>query len=332
MLNSKTKIKIKYFGGILLLLACIYYAKEQVNLTEMSLVFQSINILPVILSIPVILLSNLLRAYRWKLLLQVIKPEIKINSVFGSIMVGHLLNSFSIKFGEIARPIVLAEKEKISKTSVIASAIIEGLADFVFILTSFVICLILMTSEISTALNFDYGDINSNIYVYLIISFVLIFLLIVFRKIILNSIYSKLSYELRLKCEQKIELLKLGFSSIRDLKSLIALSLNTLFLWFTYALVMYILFLAFDFQSTKTLTFFDSIIIVIFAGIATALGFTPASVGVYHLIVASIIISLYSIESSQAYAYATLAHFMNLLVQSTFGLYYYIRFGIKSST
>ncbi len=332
MMNSQIKNIIKYIVGIIILFACIYFTSKQVNIGEVTTVLKQIYIFPVLLSIPFILLSNLIRAYRWKILLRVIKPEIKVNNILGSIMVGHLLNSFSIKFGEIARPLVLAEHEKISKTSVLASVVIEGLADFLFLILSLAICLIFMTNEISTALNIDLAKFDINFIVYFALLALFLILLFVFRKEIREYFSEILPEKLRNNCERKIELFKIGMASVKDSKSIFLISIYTLLLWFAYAIVMYILFWSFDFQIEQTMTIYDALIIVIFAGIATALGFTPASVGVYHLIVASIIISLFSIESSQSYAYTTLTHFMNLLVQSAFGIYSYVRFSINLRT
>jgi len=327
MVNIVIKKIIRYTFVIIVLILCIYFASNQVDLSEIKIVLSSIHLIPVLLSIPLVLITNLIRAYRWKYLLKVLKPDIRTNNIFGSIMVGHLLNSFSIKFGELARPIVLAQREKMSKTSVLASAIIEGFADFLFLLLAFILFIFILFDELSKSLSIDIYSLFSQNYILLISVFVAFSAIIIFRKSLFNSIIKIVPDKFKQTANDKVELFKLGLSTAGSIKTIIILSLFTIVLWFSYATVVFVLFWAFDFHLIYNLNIFDALIIVIFAGIATALGFTPAAIGVYHLIVASIMISLYNIESSESYTFASLLHLVNLVVQAFAGVLYYIGFG-----
>jgi uncharacterized protein (TIRG00374 family) len=69
-----------------------------------------------------------IRAYRWGLLLSPFKKNIAISSLLNFTLIGFMISYLLPgRLGEIARPVMLAEKEKIKKSQAIATIINERL-------------------------------------------------------------------------------------------------------------------------------------------------------------------------------------------------------------
>ncbi|MFZ4621233.1 MAG: lysylphosphatidylglycerol synthase transmembrane domain-containing protein, partial [Bacteroidota bacterium] len=84
-----------------------------------------------ILLIGLNIFSHLLRAYRWKVLIEPIKSGVSVHSTFASLMVGFMINGFIPRAGEIARSYVLGRKEKIPIGSVLSTVILERILDII---------------------------------------------------------------------------------------------------------------------------------------------------------------------------------------------------------
>jgi hypothetical protein len=326
-LNKKL---IKYTLATAILILSLYLSAQQIAFDELLLLLQELDYVWILISIPVLIASNLIRVFRWKVILAPISTNIKTHNAFSAIMIGHLLNSFTLRFGEIARPVILAKKEKLPIAAVISTSVIESGVDFVFLIALFAISLVFLSEPLFKLLNFD-SVLQGSIGMVFILIFVScsIFILYRFRHQLWLWIKALLPMKFAQMLEDSMSSFVQGFVTLKSPKFYIKMTLHTMVLWLNYALVMYLVFFAFPFQSVIQLSFVDSILVVVFAGIANAIAFTPGSVGVYHLIVANIMTALYSITSNEAFAYATIIHIINLVVLSVIGAIYFVIEGIS---
>jgi hypothetical protein len=85
----------------------------------------------------------LVRAYRWGLLLKPFKKKIALSSLLNFTLIGFMISYLLPgRLGEIARPVMLAEKEKIKKSQAIATIINERLFDLLFVLILLIVYLV----------------------------------------------------------------------------------------------------------------------------------------------------------------------------------------------
>ncbi|MBE2189574.1 MAG: flippase-like domain-containing protein [Desulfobulbaceae bacterium] len=327
-LNKKL---IKYTLATAILILSLYLSARQIAFDELFLLLQELDYVWILLSVPVLIASNYIRVLRWKIILAPISTTVKTHNAFSAIMIGHLMNSFTLRFGEITRPIILAKKEKLPIAAVISTSVIESGVDFVFLIIVFIISLAFLSEPLFKFLNFDsvlQGSIGMVLIFILVSSF--IFILYRFHHQIWHWLKTFLPVKFAQILEDSISSFVQGFVTLKSPKFYVKMTLHTIFLWLIYALVMYLVFFAFPFQTVIQLTFVDSILVVVFAGIANAIAFTPGSVGVYHLIVANIMTALYLITLNEAFAYATIIHIINTVVLSFIGAIYFVIEGISS--
>ncbi len=79
----------------------------------------------------------ILRAIRWGILLSPTKKKISLNNLFSLTLVKYVINIIPPRIGEIAGSVLLARKEKIPATSVIAASLFERVLDLLAVLVMF---------------------------------------------------------------------------------------------------------------------------------------------------------------------------------------------------
>ena len=101
----------------------------QVNIEQLKEALSTADYAYVPLAVLLTLLTNILRSYRWKYLLNPIRP-IGIASVFSGVAIGSMANNvLPARLGELVRSYFLGQKEDLSKSSTLATIVVERLFD-----------------------------------------------------------------------------------------------------------------------------------------------------------------------------------------------------------
>ncbi|HEY3175300.1 MAG TPA: lysylphosphatidylglycerol synthase transmembrane domain-containing protein [Candidatus Polarisedimenticolia bacterium] len=85
-----------------------------------------------------------LRSYRWRILLTPMKGRIGFYNLFSTTSVGYLISFAFFRVGEVLRPLMLAQREGISKSSTVATCVLERLMDFLSVAFLFGVYLIFL--------------------------------------------------------------------------------------------------------------------------------------------------------------------------------------------
>jgi uncharacterized protein (TIRG00374 family) len=89
------------------------------------------------------------RAFRWRSLLTHLKRGIPFASLLSCTIMGFMLSYVFLRVGELARPVLLARRERMSKGSVIATVAVARMMDFLAVLLLFSIYMIGFSSRLS---------------------------------------------------------------------------------------------------------------------------------------------------------------------------------------
>jgi hypothetical protein len=116
---------------------------NRINFNEIKSIWWSTPILYPILFLLLALPQYCVRAYRWGLLLRPFKRQIAFTGLLNFTLIGFMISYLLPgRLGEIARPVLLAEKEKIKKSQAIATIINERLFDLLTVLLLLVLYLV----------------------------------------------------------------------------------------------------------------------------------------------------------------------------------------------
>lgn len=267
--------------------------------------FRTANYFWVFLVLASFTISNVSRAFRWRMLLQSLGYRPRILNAFASVVIMYLANLFLPRIGEIVRAATLSRYEKIPVEKVIGTVAVGRVVD--------VISLLIVTG---LAFIFEYDKImkyfegsgstdaaveseGSGILIYLLGGLVLIGgLLFVFRKSLQSSaIYKKIIDLLRGFWE--------GIQTILNLEKPWMFLLHSLNVWVMYFLMCYLCF--FSFTPTEHLGPGAGLMVFLYGSLGIVIP-SPGGMGTYQWLVVQALL-LYGIVESDAFSYANIIFF-----------------------
>jgi uncharacterized protein (TIRG00374 family) len=315
-----------------LIVGSIWGVVHNLDIDQFIEIFSNIRWEYALLSVPIAILSNVVRAVRWKIYLKPIKEAKSFLNLFSAVMVGYAINNITPRGGEIVRPFVYARRENISKSAVLATIIVERVIDVIFLLILFFIAFLASKESIMAA--FPWLTTDSLTYMSILVLAVVVMLFLVISTNIVERIIKLVAKPLLPKYYDKIaatwDNFKVGFASLKNGKSYIKNILYSALMWFLYAIPSYMMFFCFDFQDTLHLGIFDAGLLLVVSGIGMSIAPTPGGIGVYHWLITTALMSLHpSISNEEALAFATVAHGVNLLQQVLVGMIFIVRENVR---
>ncbi|MGW8282546.1 MAG: lysylphosphatidylglycerol synthase transmembrane domain-containing protein, partial [Gemmatimonadota bacterium] len=124
------KHRWKTLLGVLITVALLVWVLRDVSPREVWHELRQAD--PIWLGLAVVLatFSMVLRAIRWRVLLEPVKDDTSFDSRFGAVCVGFAVNNLlPARMGEITRALALSRKEAVSLSASVASLVVERILD-----------------------------------------------------------------------------------------------------------------------------------------------------------------------------------------------------------
>jgi len=151
----KKTASLSLFIGLAVSVAALYLAFRQVPFSDLMAYLKSINYFWIIPTILLALAGFMLRVYRWQLILGSSQP-IGFWQAFHPLMIGFMLNCvLPGRVGEVARPIILQQKEKVPFSTGLATVAAERTFDALILLLLF--SWMLTVVQIDPVLEINFG-------------------------------------------------------------------------------------------------------------------------------------------------------------------------------
>tara|TARA_B100001059_G_scaffold60449_2_gene56195 strand:+ start:2868 stop:3863 length:996 start_codon:yes stop_codon:yes gene_type:complete len=322
--NTKTAINTLVFltlGGVL-----FYWAIMNQDTDELWGQIKQVNLFWVGLSVFCGVISHLLRALRWNLLLEPMNYKASTVNSFHAVIIGYLVNMALPRVGEITRPAILGKLEKIPFNKLLGTVLIERVVD-IFI-TLFLAGIIFI---IQFQLIIDFVQkllLNQNIP-----SIIILLGLITVFVIALYLAYLKRNWFYGIPIIQKFKTFIYGI--IDGIKTIYSLRRKGLFIayslmiWTMYFLMPFLIFYAFD--GTAHLGISAGFTVLLFGTIAMIIPI-PGGIGTFEVIVPEAL-NIYGVSSSVADSYTLMTHAIQFLVIFCVGIFstVYVIFKLKKA-
>ena len=308
---------IKYFLGVLISVIGLYYAFRQVNIWELWISIKNVNIILILLAVFILVSSNVIRAWRWQILVKPIK-EVSFDPAFSSIMIGYFGNSvLPFRMGEFLRAYVVADKTSLSASTAFGTIVIERILDFVGL--SAVILLIMTVYPLKSIV----GSIIIGVIVLSLTAFIFILLFGGFKSILLVKIEKSLVLKMGLL--RKILLFLKNFldgaTTIRATNKLGVILLYTLIIWIMYYCSTYLATIATGIE----LEWFGFGVLLISTTLAISVPAAPGYVGTYHAAAVYILTNLFDVGRVDAQATAIILHAVGTIPIVIIGAGYFLK-------
>ena len=306
----------KVLLGILISIVLVYLSVRGIHLQDVFRDLNNIQLSYVIFFILLVILMQLLRSYRWGVILQ---PMEKIDqlSLFSVTSVGFLaIAAIPARIGELARPYLISKKSSIKMSSALGTILVERVLDGFSVLSISVI--VLLVADLPS--RHQSLMIKSSIIFFLLAlaMFCFIVFLILRRDAalkLINKILSKLPGKFAHKIDEVIHHFIDGFQIITNIKLLLYLFFLSALIWFVDVMAIYMLLKAFGFTLPVIASFVVMIILIV--GIAIPAG--PGYIGNWHY-ACVLALSIFSLSKAEALSFAVVYHFLSMVIVVVLGV------------
>jgi hypothetical protein len=302
----------KLLLGIGLGFVLIYFSVRGIDFNETLTHLKKVHLGYAGLSLFFIILMQVLRSYRWGVILQ---PMEKISqfTLFAVTSVGFLaIAAIPARIGELARPYLIAKKSSIKMSSALGTIIVERVLDSLAVLT--------MTFAVLMLQDLPSWMIKSGILFFIVTMLVIACMIgLILRREraikIIDRVLRRLPGKPTQKVNHVIHHFIDGFQVITDVKRLLYLLLLSAVVWLVDVAAIYTLLLAFSFNLPVLAAFVVMVILIAGIAIPTAPGF----IGNWHY--ACILgLSLFGIAKPEGFSFALVYHFLSMIIVIILGV------------
>lgn len=308
-----------YFNSDLSLTGALF-GKMRLDLRELWNVIQKIHAGYLIAGFLITAVHVLIRSHRWRIM---VKPlgDLKISHGFGIQMIGYMTNMIlPLRMGELIKGILLAKRIAVSKSTAIATVLLERTLDFV--------SLILLTTIIGFLYPFPETIKNGAIYLGIFVVFFLLGLILigfsdVFNRVTFNLFQRVLPVRLSAKINQIIKNFRIGIGLLKGSLNYPLIVIETVALWIVYAVQVYLIMASFDFfniyPELHKSPYLACYVVLIMSALALSLPSAPGGVGTFH---AGCIfgLALFLVPAEPAAGFALVIHAVSTVFYVVFGI------------
>ena len=123
--------------GIGVSVLCVWLSMRGISFGEVLYALKRANVLGFVAVMGLTLLGFLLRAIRWRYFIE-LDRRLPLQSLFSATMIGFMTNNvLPFRLGEFVRPWILARREKLPKTTLLATIVVERAVDMLTLLGIF---------------------------------------------------------------------------------------------------------------------------------------------------------------------------------------------------
>jgi len=311
-MNRKLGKIVSYLIPLVLGLGLLRWVFNEVNLQETFRDFKHANYWLVGAAGILALLSHILRAARWTLMLKPMGYKPSVYHATLAVLTGYLTNLVFPRAGEVARAVSLQKSENVPFDKAFGAVIAERVTDVLVLLVLVVVNLVLEYDRILHLFHELVPDFQGG---WIIAVAVLVFCFFVFLFFCFRDRIFGLPFISRFR--SFFEGLKEGFVSVLNLEKPWMFVLQSFVIWVLYYVSS--MLLCYSLEIGTSLSPVAVLTILVMGTIGMAMP-TMGGIGSYHLLVGKIVI-LYGLTNQDGISLATFLHTLN-------GIVFVILFGV----
>lgn len=317
--NTGSKFEIKHNLGyiipFLLTGLFLYLAFRNMDLGEVFYLLSRTSVFWLIIFIISFVVSHIVRAYRWKIMIIAAKPNVSVLNLFGATMIGYGVNCIIPRLGEIYRGLFLGKWENLSRTSMIGTIVIERVIDVLTLGIAVLISIMIFPGDLLKEIPW----LKSTVYfgfAVLIGIIVVIYLLVKMKEKFYSGIvnfFGRFSEKFASKLAYIFESLVEGFNSIKGVKNYLLTIILSSAILLLYALGAYIGFYMIGMDKFANISFASAWILMTIGAFGVIIP-TPGGMGSYHAITIAVLTLLLGVDKELSAAYAVLTHSISYII------------------
>lgn len=287
------------------------------------------NYLWLAITVVLMVISHLVRAWRWGVLLSTVKEKMRLANLFNATMIGYAVNMVLPRVGEVTKSVNLARQEKIDAKKVLASVVIERILDTLM----FALLLAVSAFIFRAKMNSVFGEVKLW---GLAVSFEIAAYLILLASLLLLGFFAALSLypeklaqlaekflEKRSKkwAERVSNALKAfieGTASLKNRTKYAEIVLSSLVIWALYLLGMLFPLYALSLNERYQLGVLEALATLSISGFGQLI--TPAGAGTYQYACQTTLEKIFDVARVEASGFALITFALQTLTNAGFGV------------
>ena len=262
------------------------------------------------------MLSNLVRALRWQMLIRPMGYNLSLSNSFFAVMISYFANLGLPRVGEFVRAVIVRKYEKIPVEKAFGTIIMDRFVDFLCLLILLVLGFVFHYQNI-----WAYLTSNLKIPVPVLIALPILGVMglgvafLVYKRIERIDDEQLVGWRKRLK--SFIMGLVEGIVAVRKVPNMPLFVFYSLGIWFLYLLMHYFAFFAYE--PTSHLTFVDSILVFDFGSLGIVFP-SPGGMGSYHALIVEAL-KIVGVDSLSGFSFSMITFFtITIFCNVLFGL------------
>jgi len=305
----------------------LYFAFRGIQFNEFSAALKSSSIVWILVFACTTTTAHIIRAYRWKVMLRRVKPDLSLHHAFAALMLGYGINNAIPRLGEVSRALFLGQYERISRMSILGTIVVERILDMVFFGLAVLVSGIIYSGEIYSKI--PWLRTTSIIGLVLMLIMVMMMVVFVWKRDSLLPIITKYVSHISVRGANKTEalLIKLsdGFLSIRGTRTYIEILIYSVLIMLNYAFTSLIGFYILGIETMIPVTFAMAWVTMSISSIGVLIP-TPGGIGSYHAVVKMVLVTIFGINKVLSTAYAVISHGISYILSIILAIVYFFLF------
>lgn len=313
-------MKFRYWFGFLISLIFLYLFFRKIEFRSLWESLRMANYIYIIPAMIINLFTFVLRAKRWRYLLEPIK-RIDTSSLFSATIIGFAANNLlPARIGELVRAYVIGKREAISKSSALATIVIERVFDGMMVILLLILVLFFppFSDRVVT-------ERLKGIGIFITITFggAIVLLILLKRytelfKRLIKLILSPFSERFSKRVLDIVSSFVHGLGVLSMGESLFFIIIYSVVMWGLIIMIIYSLYPAFGLDYLPFFSIFFLEVIIVFG---VMLPSAPAYIGTFHFACATAL-GVMGVEPDKAKSFAIILWSVNAIPVTLIGLYY----------
>jgi uncharacterized protein (TIRG00374 family) len=309
-------------GISLVFLDLVFY---KLDIGTMLIALKQANYYLFIPALVILAISLVIRTWRWHWLLYQTKTA-RFYSLFSSLMIGTAANMvLPARAGEFIRAYFLGRLEKISKTTVFATIVVERIFDGLTILL-FLLLVAILTGAKNDEIKYM-GYLGAAFYLGVVVG---LFLVYFRRDFLVRLIQALLPQPLAAKIVGILDAFLEGMQIMRNGRQLFMVVLLSLATWVGFALSFWPIMLAFDFGAP--VPYYAPFLVIAFDALGLTIPGAPAGIGIFQYVTVLALRITFSLSGAKlaanfdevAAVFSLALHFSQVAPEVLVGLYCFL--------
>ena len=325
--SLKKNIQLVLFLFLAALL--LFFAFRGVNFKSIAEGFREANYLWVFVALLAGIASHIVRALRWRLLMEPIGHKPPLLNTLGALMVGYLTNIAFPRMGELARCGSLKKTDRVPFEPLFGTVIVERAVDLIALLVLLAVVFLIRIEFFGSFLwneailpigqRINSIFVNSPLIPVMVIVAILMLIILIRRNVFGHKLNSRITSIFWAVID--------GLKSIYTMKKRRAFLGYTFLMWFLYWLMTWLM--VFSTAPTSQLGPIDGFFLLVVGSMGMAAP-VQGGFGAFHIITA-MGLGIYGIERAQGLVYAIISHESQTLLVIVMALAYLVFLFFKRS-